>query len=321
MKINTSYVGIDISKLTFDVAIANENGKMQHHKMSNDIKGFKQFSKLLSTNNHCCVMEASGPYYMKLSSFLYDKKIDVSVVNPLVIRRFSQMRMMRTKTDKKDAFMIAEYGKTEVPKLWKPDADYVLELKQIQAYIDQLTKNKTSLTNQSEAFEKVPVQSKLMNKSLLKMLRTLDKEMDVMNKRMEALVKKHHNKLFEQIKSVPGIGKKTAMELIVLSGGFTKFETAKQLSSYVGISPRIFESGTSVRGKVKICKMGMGRIRAMLYLCSWTARKCNKACRELYDRLVEKGKPKKVALIAVANKLLKQAFAIGTKNEFYMEIS
>jgi transposase len=266
-------------------------------------------------------MEASGPYYMKLSTFLYDNKIDVSVVNPLVIRRFSQMRMMRTKTDKKDAFMIAEYGKTEAPKLWKPDADYVLELKQLQAYIDQLTKNKTSLTNQSEAFEKVPVQSKILNKSLLKILRTLTKEMDVMSKRMEDLVKKHHNKLFDQIKSVPGIGKKTAMELIVLSGGFTKFETAKQLSSYVGISPRIFESGTSVRGKVKICKMGMGRVRAMLYLCSWTAKKCNKACRELYDRLLEKGKPKKVALIAVANKLLKQAFAIGTKNEFYMEIS
>lgn len=321
MKKISNYVGIDISKLTFDVAIENETRQLKHYKMSNDLKGFKQFSRLLEEDQHCCVMEASGPYYLKLATYLFDKKIAVSVINPLVIRRFSQMRMMRTKTDKKDAFMIAEYGKTERPKLWKPEADYVLELKQIQSYIAQLLKNKTSLNNQLEAFEKNPVQSKSMNKSILKVLITLDKEVELMSERMEELVKEHHNKLYVQVQSVPGIGKKTAMELIVLSGGFTKFENAKQLSSYVGISPRIFESGTSVKGKAKICKMGMGRVRAMLYLCSWTAKKCNKACRELYDRLVKKGKAKKVALIAVANKLLKQAFAIATKNEMYIEIS
>ena len=59
----------------------------------------------------------------------------------------------------------------------------------------------------------------------------------------------------------------------------------------------------------------------MLYVCAWTAKKCNKACRELYDRLLEKGEAKKLALIAVANKLLKQAFAIATKNEFYLQIN
>ena len=138
---------------------------------------------------------------------------------------------------------------------------------------------------------------------------------------MEVMIKNEHQNLFNQLQSIPGIGKKTALALIVLSGGFEKFENAKQLCSYVGLSPRIFESGTSVKGKSKICKMGMSRIRAMLYVCSWTAKKCNKACRELYDRLVEKGKPKKVALIAVVNKLLKQVFAIATKNEFYLEIN
>ena len=58
----------------------------------------------------------------------------------------------------------------------------------------------------------------------------------------------------------------------------------------------------------------------MLYVCAWSAKKCNKSCKELYDRLVEKGKSKKLALIAVVNKMLKQAFAIATKNEFYLEI-
>ena len=86
----------------------------------------------------------------------------------------------------------------------------------------------------------------------------------------------------------------------------------------MGISPRIFESGSSIRGKTKVCKMGMSRIRALLYVCAWSAKRCNKACKDLYDRLLKKGKAKKQALIAVANKLLKQAFAIAINNEKYI---
>src|SRR5438105_13595810 len=132
MKKNTNYVGIDMSKLSFDVAIGNENGKYTHYKLSNNTEGFRAFVKLLDNEKHCCVMEASGPYYLKLAFFLAEKKIAVSVVNPLVIRRFSQMRLMRAKTDKKDAIMIAEYGKMENPKEWNPESGYVLELKKMQ---------------------------------------------------------------------------------------------------------------------------------------------------------------------------------------------
>lgn len=318
---NRNYVGIDISKLTFDIAIKNEKGTYSHYKFSNDSEGFKKLMSLLNNEIDSCVMEASGPYYLKLATFLHDKKVEVSVINPLVIRRFSQMRMMRAKTDKKDAVMIAEYGKTETPKIWEPEESYVLELKQMQAYVEQMNKSRTGFIRQQEAFKQNPVKCLTMNKSIAKMVNTIAKEIASMEIKMEGLVRKHHQKLFDQMQSIPGLGKKTSMQLIVLSGGFTKFENAKQLSSYVGLSPRIFESGTSVKGKAKICKMGMGRVRAMLYVCAWTAKKCNKACRELYDRLLEKGKAKKLALIAVANKLLKQAFAIATKNEFYLQIN
>ena len=61
----------------------------------------------------------------------------------------------------------------------------------------------------------------------------------------------------------------------------------------------------------------MSRTRALLYVCAWSACKCNVSCKELYERLVQKGKPKKLALIAVANKLIKQAFAIATQNVVY----
>lgn len=316
---NKNYIGIDISKLSFDVAFKNENDKYVHFKFNNDNEGFNDFSKLINTDFDICVMEASGPYYLKLASYLFNSRMSVCVINPLVIRRFSQMRMSRTKTDKKDALIIAEYGKTEMPDLWKPESDYILEIKQMQAYVDQMNKSRTGFLRQKEAFKQNPAESIVLNESLEKMITLLEIEIAQIENKMVTIIKYYHEELLKQLMSIPGIGKKTAMQLIVISGGFTKFENARQLSSYVGISPRIFESGTSVKGKSKICKMGMSRIRAMLYVCSWSAKKSNSACRELYDRLVEKGKAKKIALIAVANKLLKQAFALASKNEYYLQ--
>lgn len=314
-----NYIGIDISKLSFDVAFKNENDKYLHFKFNNDIEGFIDFMALLNQDFDICVMEASGPYYLKLATYLFSKEISLCVINPLVIRRFSQMRMSRTKTDKKDAVLISEYGKSQTPELWEPEAEYVLEIKQMHAYVEQMNKSRTGLIRQRDAFKQNPVESFALNESLEKMITSLEAEISLIENKMIAIIKDNHDQLFKQLLSIPGIGRKTAMLLIVISGGFTKFDNAKQLSSYVGISPRIFESGTSVKGKSKICKMGMSRIRAMLYVCSWSAKKYNNACKDLYNRLVEKGKAKKIALIAVANKLLKQAFALASKNEFYLQ--
>lgn len=319
MRKTSNYVGIDISKSTFDVAILNEAGKYVHYKFKNDAEGFKAFGLKVHKAAHWCVMEASRPYYLKLAFYLADQHIPVSVINPLVIRRFSQMRLLRAKTDKKDAVMIAEYGKTQTPKVWNKEEDYVLELRQLQAYSEQLTKHKTSLLRQLESFKANPVLSKIVAKSAKNQLKVIEKQLDLMQKEMQEIIQTHHQQQYEQLQSIPGIGSKTAMELIVLSAGFTKFNNARQLSSYVGLAPRIFESGTSVKGRSRICKMGMSRVRAMLYVCSWTAKKCNQACKELYDRLIEKGKAKKLALIAVANKLLKQAFAIATNQKYYLQ--
>lgn len=105
----------------------------------------------------------------------------------------------------------------------------------------------------------------------------------------------------------------------MVTDGFTKFETASQLCSYVGITPTIRQSGSSVRGRSRISKVGNKKLRNLLFLCSFSACKHNKACREIYDRIVNKGKSKKLALIAVSNKLLKQAFAIAKSGSPYDE--
>jgi transposase len=317
MQSTTNYTGIDISKSFFDVAFIRQ-GKYEYYKFSNDGPGFNGLIRVLPDDSHI-VMEASGPYYLKLASYLTNRNIAVSVVNPLVIRRFCQMRMSRAKTDKKDAMMIAEYGKTEKPALWQIPEQHVISLQQMEALLANLTKERTALSNQLESFTHSGMLDKQLEKLIVKELGHKEELIRKMNTAMEVMAKQHYAEMLSNLESIPGMGRKTAMALIVLSGGFNNFDDYRKLSSYIGICPRLFESGTSVKGKARICKMGMSRIRAMLYICSWSAKRYNKTCKELYERLVAKGKAKKQALIAVANKLLKQAFAIATQKTKYNE--
>jgi transposase len=315
MKTQKDYVGIDISKDDFDVAITY-NGVYRHFKFTNNLKGFKELLKKLNAD-HWVVMEASGPYYLKLSCYLHENGIAVSVVNPLVIKRFCQMRMVRAKTDKKDAQMIAEYGKTEQPAAWEPDQPFMMELKQMVAALALLTKTRTAFERQLEAFGENPTISATCIESINKVLKEVAQQEAAIEKQMQAIIQKQYGEVQELLLSIPGIGPKTSALLIIATDGFTKFFTAKQLISYLGLCPRIYSSGKSVRGKSKITKMGVPRVRASLYMCTRSAKRCNKACKELYDRLIKKGKRSKVANVAVANKLVKQAFAIATKKQFY----
>jgi transposase len=317
MQTQTHYTGIDISKSFFDVAFLAQ-GKYRYHKFSNDKAGFKALLQVLPADSHV-VMEASGPYYLQLASYLAAQLIAVSVINPLVIRRFCQMRMSRAKTDKKDAMMIAEYGKAEQPALWQKPAQHVITLQQMEAVLHSLHQERTALSNQLESFTRSGMPDKALHQMLLKELDHKQALISKLNTAMESLARQHYAEMLSNLESIPGMGRKTAMALIVLSGGFDRFSDYRKLSSYMGLCPRVFESGTSVKGKSRICKMGMSRIRAMLYLCSWSAKRYNQACKELYERLVAKGKAKKQALVAVANKLLKQAFAIATQKTKYNE--
>ncbi len=133
------------------------------------------------------------------------------------------------------------------------------------------------------------------------------------------MIKEYQPDLLTRLCSIPGIGKRTAIYLIVLTHGFEKFETSRQLISYFGLNPIIRESGSSIRGKSRISKTGNNHIRNLLFMCAFTACEHNKSCREIYQRITAKGKSKKLALIAVANKLLKQSLAIAKSGLYYDE--
>ncbi|WP_052108437.1 IS110 family transposase [Polaribacter sp. Hel1_85] len=158
-----------------------------------------------------------------------------------------------------------------------------------------------------------------LRKELKQVLILLIRRIDKFEKKIEQIGKLAYKDTVERIKTIPGIGLKTAIMMSVITDNFTKFENYKQLTAFVGFSPRLYQSGTSVKGKGHICKMGKPQIRKLLYLCSWSAKRVNKTCMEMYKRLKEKGKPERVIKIAIANKLIKQIFAIAKNKKYYNE--
>ena len=306
--------GIDVSKKVFDV-YANHSGHLQ---FANDEKGFKSLVKQLP-RQALVVMEATGYYHYRLAQYLYKKGIDVSVVNPLSVKRFIQMKLSKVKTDKSDAKAICEYGIFNEVPLYNALTDVQAECLQLFRLLDNYLKQRTATKNKIKGEESLGKPSKVVYSSLKRNLRHLNKEITLVEERLLELVKQEQQEQLTLLKSIPGMGVKTALFLIVVTDGFNKFDNARQLCSYVGITPTIKESGSSVRGRSRISKVGNKKLRNLLFLCAFSACKHNKACRELYERIVAKGKSKKLALIAVSNKLLKQAFAIAKSGLPYNE--
>lgn len=153
--------------------------------------------------------------------------------------------------------------------------------------------------------EVLGIPSKFVYRSLRRNKKHLNAEIKAIEAKVLSLVKEDRQQQLTLLTSVLGIGPKTALFIIIITAGFSKFETASQLCSYAGITPTIRESGSSVRGRARIVIVGNRKLRDLLFLCSFNACKHNKACRELYERIVNKGKSKKLALIAVANKRIK----------------
>jgi len=314
MNKSKQFCGIDISKDVFDVVDASE----KHHQFKNDPSGFKAFGKMLNENSHC-VMEATGCYYQVLATWLFSQSIDVSVVNPLSVKRFIQMRLKTSKTDKLDALMIRLYGESEQPKLWNPPSKLIAEASELHKLIELLVRQRVALKNRLHALKAKGITRSPVLISVRRQIRNLSNEITELELKLEALIKEYEPDLLTRLCSIPGIGKRTSIYLIVLTHGFEKFESSRQLISFFGMNPIIRESGSSVRGKSRISKTGDNHIRNLLFMCAFTACEHNKSCREIYQRITAKGKSKKLALIAVANKLLKQSLAIAKSGLYYDE--
>jgi transposase len=308
MKAALNVVGIDVSKATLAVCYS-EQTRLHHTEVSNAKAGFAQLMHRCGVK--CLyVLEATGSYYLALAHHLVEEGAQVAVVHPLVIRRFIQMHLGKGKSDRKDAQWLLRYGQQQMPKPWQPDEAVLVECRQLGQVSEQLIRQKTMTLNSLEALQQHPVVSAQAGQHLRQALGRLEEQIQVLEKELVGLLERGDARQMPLLCAIPGISRKTAALLLLVAKGFTHVETYRQLTAKAGLCPREYSSGTSVRGKSRITRMGGRLIRSKLFLCGFSAKKANAACKALYARLVAKGKNGKLALIAVCNKLLKQACAI-----------
>jgi transposase len=307
------FSGIDTSKDFFDATVITGDKTLLQERYPNGKTGFETFLKAVR-GCKLVVIEATGPYYLPLAIFLFRNNVPVSVVNPLVIKRFAQMKMSRAKTDKKDSLLIAQYGQIHQPERWEAPSETIIRIQQLDTYLEGLEKRKRMALNQLHAFNSTGQIDTQLTKEIEEEIAVYNIKIKKVEKQIDELIAKEHKDMLEQLKSIPGIGSKSAYLMIICTNGFKSFKNYRQVISYFGLAPRIYESGTSVKGKSKICKMGMSKVRKTLYMAAGSAIKYNQACKALYERLRAKGKSHKLAVIAAVNKLIKQAFSI-VKNE------
>jgi transposase len=318
MKSKKLLCGIDVSKNKLDVCYNDKTGKTYRIKVDNTNEGHKELIKKLG-KNRTYIMESTGKYSLPLCVHLKKANIDVRVESGLVIKRFIQMNMERNKNDTKDARWIYTYGTEREAKVWRmPSKEHFYSM-QLLGSIDLYTRQLTMLSNHCDSSEGQPFLYKegLKSNGLIK--EYIKNEIIKLDTELETLLECWQGKQKALLNTIPSLGKRAVSYLISYTDGFTKIMNHRQLIALAGLAPREYSSGTSVSGKKWICRMGNRNLRKTLFMCSLTAMRYNKGCKELYNRLKQKGKPSKVALIAVCNKLLKQAFAIATKGIPYDE--
>jgi transposase len=312
------YCGIDMSADSFDICVLRPDGDFVWHNLPNTTQGFKQLLKLAGHQHHF-VMEATGAFHLPLCFFLHQKKCTYSVVNALQVKRYIQMNLERSKTDRKDAYHICMYGIERKPQQYQmPDQQY-FECRTLNNAIEALTADIVSYTNKIYAAQKLKIDSAATVKSYQIIVKTIKAELAKLKLELDEKLMLWHPDLVEQVSSVKGIGRRAAATLIVYTQGFAHTHSYQQLISYAGLSPREYLSGKSIKGRVRISKIGGTQLRHILYMAALNAKKTNAACKALYDRLVEKGKNKKLAIIAVCNKLLKQVFAVVKSGVLYQD--
>lgn len=314
-------IGIDVSMRTLDVALYNGKTFISRRYENND-KGFREIEQEMLSgrrSENFISMEATGVYHLKAAVYFQGRDYPVSVVNPLIIKRYSEMKMLRAKTDPVDARTIAEYGFHEkaYPFRRKDNkSERIMQLlKQIEAFHDMQSKNR----NRLHAIEKVPDADEtvlLIYRELGEYLKHQEKES---KKRIKEIVKESYFDEYKKLIEIPGAGEQVSSVVIGFFGRFENFQNAKQVSCFIGLNPSPKQSGDSVKGRGIIAKKGNSYMRKIFFMAALSASKYNKSCRELYERLLARGKNKRVALVAVANKLIRQIFAVVKYNRIYDE--
>ena len=325
MKELKSCVGIDISKDSFEVCIKQLKDERAVIKATRSFQNdYPGFEKLLSwtlskVSNPIFVMETTGVYHEDLTHFLYESDQKVSVVLANKMKHFAKSLNMKTKTDKADAQMIAQYGLERPLDWWKP-------------MMPQM-KNLRDLCRERLSLKKDLVRSKCQVHGLKHAHSTLSVVLQVKEQQIEFLEKniqiieteiiriteqdKEFSQRVKNIEAVKGLRLLTIVTVLCETNGFTQFNNIRQVVSYAGLDIAERQSGL-FKGKTRISKKGNARIRECLYMPALSATSYNEPIKALYQRVVERNPTiKRKGVIAAMRKLLILIFVLWKKNEAY----
>lgn len=306
-------IGLDISKDTIDATLHKINGSIHYIKFKNNDDGLKQFRLWIKGNRirkAYIGMEATGIYYEKAADML-SSYYTVYVINPLKIKDYGKSRFNRTKTDKADSNLIADYIKRHQDTLIPYQIPENKALQKLINLKNQLQQQQKQIKNRLHSTEEDFIRN--IHQDLIDTIQ--DKMEQVKIAISEQIKKQTDNNHYRNLQTIPSIGKDTAS---VLYAQLTEkhFKTANQFVSYAGLSPAIIQSGTSVRGRGRLSRYGNRRLKSTLYMPALCAYRFN-AFPKLINNLKKAGKPKMVIIVAIMRKLAKLAYYIVKTGQPY----
>lgn len=304
-------LGLDISKVTFHAALLKnkKKGKAIVQRFDNNWDGFEALQHWLQEHGahqvHAC-LEATSVYGHPLATYLYHHEHQVSIVNPSRIKGFAQSRLSRTKNDHADAGIIAQFCEALQPQTWTPPAPEIARLQGYSRRLKALTKMKTQEQNRLKIAEKELAQD------IQEHIQFLEEKIQGIKKQQQQLIEASKTLSPQQqlLTSIVGIGEATAMTILAELGSIEQFDSARQLAAFVGLTPQEHQSGSSVRGKTRLCKIGNPHLRKALYFPALSAIRTSPQIQALKAHFLERGKNKMQIVGIIMHKLIRVVYGV-----------
>jgi len=323
------FIGIDVSKSTLDCCIMFMDQKLFHKEIENTPKGVKDYLKLLKKEipqflieDAIFCMEHTGIYNIHLLSVLHLKKANIWLESAIHI--IKSIGLQRGKNDVVDAYRIAKfsYKNRDEVKLWEPKRGVINNLKALSSVRNRLINCKKQLSNVFKNKTHISKEElKIIKQCTLKSINYIEKDIVKTDEKIAEIIKNDErlNHLFNLITSVDGVGKVTAIEILVTTNEFKSITEAKKFACYSGVAPFEHSSGTSIRGRTKVSKMANKKTKKVLHMAALSSIAMKGELRDYYDRKVEEGKNKMLVLNAIRNKIVLRVFACVNNNRMYVK--
>lgn len=305
----TFHLGIDVAKAKLDCAMRFPDSKLRNKVVENNFNGFKVLNEWLEKHGamivHVC-MEATGIYWEAVAEHLATQGMTVSVVNPAQIKAFGASRMVRTKTDKVDAKLIAEFCFERHPDPWLAPTPSEQALRAMVLRLDALQVMRTQESNRLE------VARDAVKAGIAQHIEWLDGQIKTLAGTIRDHIDDDKTMKDKQVilESIPGVGERTVAILLAFYANLDRFGNARQAVAFAGLDPRQHESGSSVKGKPRLSKIGDAFLRKTLYMPAMVTLYRTAWGKLFRDRLAAAGKPPKLIIGAMMRKLVHVAYGV-----------